>query len=579
MLTATTGFLRELWGLAMPYWRSEERSKSLAMLAAIISLNLIGVGLSVVFNDWYKQFYNALQDKNVGAFEYQLFRFMVLSMATILVAVYQTYTRQKLFMRWRRWLTNRYVGRWLAHRTYYRLRLTHSLTDNPDQRIAEDIGSFINLTLNLSLDLLTAIVTLTSFATILWTLSGTVMLFGVATRGYMVWVALIYSIVGTFLVVKIGWPLVHLNFQQRQVEADFRFLLVRVRENAEGIALYGGERQEARGLRTRFGDVIANWRGIMRRQRRLNWFSSTYGQVAVVFPFIVASPLYFSGAIHLGGLMQTASAFATVQVALSWFVGDFASFADWKARADRLTSFDAALEELGRSSERGAAQRGSSPSPGIAIDDLNVGLPDGTRLLDGLTLRLPEGSRTLITGESGSGKSTLFRVIAGLWPYCDGVLTFPENERLLFLPQKPYLPIASLRVVVAYPDFHENHSDAEIQEALTACGLGALASRLDDNQHWGQILSGGEQQRLAIARALLVKPRWLFLDEATSNLDAATEAALYNLIIARLPKAGIVSVSHHPALVAFHDSHLVMTRPENAPGAAPKPATLRETNS
>jgi putative ATP-binding cassette transporter len=578
MLTATTGFLRELWILAIPYWRSEERFKSGAMLALIISLNLLGVGLSVVFNDWYKQFYNALQQRDIGEFEYQLFRFVVLSAATVLVAVNQTYIRQKLSMRWRRWLTARYVRSWLAHRTYYRLRLANSVTDNPDQRIAEDIGNFINLTLNLTLDLLTAIATLTCFATILWNLSGTVVFFGVPTHGYMVWVAVIYSIVGTYLVIKIGWPLVHLNFQQKQVEADFRFMLVRVRENAEGIALYGGEGQEARGLRGRFGDVIGNWRGIMRQQRRLNWFSTTYGQVAVVFPFIVASPRFFSGAIQFGGLMQTASAFGTVQVALSWFVGDFASFADWKARADRLTSFEAALQELGRSEQRGATRRRSSSSPDIFIDDLNVELPDGARLLDGLTLHLPEGSRTLITGDSGSGKSTLFRVIAGLWPYCDGVLTFPENERLLFLPQKPYLPIASLRIVVAYPDFPENYPDSEIQEALIAAGLGALAERLDEIQHWSQILSGGEQQRLAIARALLMKPRWLFLDEATSNLDEASEATLYGAIIEQLPKSGIVSVSHHLSLAAFHDSHLVMIRPEEAQGATLRPATLESVD-
>jgi putative ATP-binding cassette transporter len=568
MITATTSFLRELGILAFPYWRSEERFKSGALLATIISLNLMGVGLSVVFNDWNKQFYNALQDKNVGALEYQLFRFVILSIATILVAVYQTYLRQMLFIRWRRWLTDLYVRNWLAHRAYYRLQLTNSATDNPDQRIAEDIGSFINLTLSMSLDLLTACVTLVSFATILWNLSGLVTLFGFKMPGYMLWVALIYSVVGTYLVTRIGWPLVHLNFQQQQVEADFRFSLVRVRENAEGIALYGGEGQEARGVRASFEDIISNWWGLMRQQRRLNWFSTAYSQVAIVFPFIVASPRYFSGAIQLGGLMQTASAFSTVQTALSWFVVAFASFADWKARVNRLTSFGAALEELGRSSERGAAQRKSSHTPGIEIDDLNVGLPDGTRLLERLTLHLPEGSRTLITGDSGSGKSTLFRVIAGLWPYCDGALTFPENERLLFLPQKPYLPIASLRVVVAYPNFHEDHSDAEIQEVLEACGLGQLAGRLDEKRHWSQLLSGGEQQRLAIARALLMRPRWLFLDEATSNLDAASETELYRLIVARLPKAGIVSVSHRPALISFHDSHLVMTRSATAQGAA-----------
>jgi putative ATP-binding cassette transporter len=323
------------------------------------------------------------------------------------------------------------------------------------------------------------------------------------------------------------------------------------------VALYGGEAQERRGLATRFGDVVKNWWGIMRQQRRLNWFSSTYAQIAIVFPFIVAAPRYFSGAIQLGGLMQTASAFNAVQGALSWFVTAFATLADWKARVDRLTSFEAALIELGAASEQGAAQRHTAPDSGITVDDLNIWLPDGTRLLEGLHLYLPEGSRTLITGPSGSGKSTIFRVVAGIWPYCDGALIFPDNERLLFLPQKPYLPIATLRVAVAYPDPPEAHADADIRATLAACGLAHLADRLDDNEHWGQVLSGGEQQRLTLARALLIKPRWLFMDEATSNLDEAAEAALYRLIVERLPLTGLVSIAHNPALVSFHDTHLM----------------------
>ena len=556
----TRGFLRDLWRLSVPYWRSEERWRSGALLATIITLNLSGVGLSIIFNNWNKYFYNALQDKDLAAFKYQLLRFAFLSAATIIVAVSQTYLRQLLIIRWRRWLTNRYISGWLDHRAYYRLQLTNSSTDNPDQRIADDINTFINLTLSLSLDLLTALVTLISFAAILWNLSGTVAPFGFNIPGYMVWVALLYSVGGTWLVGKIGWPLVNLNFQQQQVEADFRFSLVRVRENAEGVALYAGEKQEARGLRGRFSEVIANFRAIMRQQLRLNWFSTGYAQFAIVFPFIVAAPRYFAGAIQLGGLMQTASAFSTVQGSLSWFVVAFSSVADWRARVNRLTSFESALEALGRSSERGAAQRRSSASPDITIEDLVVWLPDGTRLIEGFSMRLAEGSRTLITGASGSGKSTLFRVLAGLWPFCDGVLTFPEHQRLLFLPQKPYLPIGKLRVITAYPDRVEDHTDAQIREALAASGLAHLGGRLDEHQHWGQILSGGEQQRLAIARALLVRPRWLFLDEATSNLNETTEAQLYHLIVERLPDTALVSVSHHPALAVFHDTHLSMSR-------------------
>jgi vitamin B12/bleomycin/antimicrobial peptide transport system ATP-binding/permease protein len=566
MFAAARSFLRDLWRLSVPYWQSQERWKSGALLATIIALNLSGVGLSVVFNNWNKYFYNALQDKDLAGFEYQLLRFVVLSVATIVVAVSQTYLRQLLIIRWRHWLTNRYISGWLDHRAYYRLQLTNSSTDNPDQRIADDIAIFINLTLSLSLDLLTALVTLASFAAILWNLSGSITLFGLSVPGYMLWVALFYSMAGTWLVGKIGWPLVGLNFQQQQVEADFRFSLVRVRESAEGIALYAGERQEARGLQDRFKEVIANFRAIMRQQRRLNWFSTGYAQFAIVFPFIVAVPRYFAGAIQLGGLMQTASAFSTVQGSLSWFVVAFGSVADWRARVNRLTSFEAALEALGRSSERGAAVRRGSASPDILIEDLKIFLPDGTPLIEGLTMRMAEGSRTLITGASGSGKSTLFRVLAGLWPYCDGVLTFPEHQRLLFLPQRPYLPIGQLRVVTAYPDRVDDHPDAQIREALDASGLAHLVGRLDEHQHWGQILSGGEQQRLAIARALLVRPRWLFLDEATSNLDESTEAELYRTIVERLPNTALVSVSHHQALSVFHDTHLAMAREE--PGAS-----------
>ena len=567
-LKRAIGFLRQIWTLAIPYWRSEERYRAGVLLTSIIALNLAGVGLSFVFNDWNRQFYNALQYRDLPALELQLLRFAMLSVGTILIAVYQTYLRQMLFMRWRRWLTDQYVESWLSQRAYYRLQLTNYATDNPDQRIAEDISGFITLTLDLSLDLLTQTVTLGSFATILWNLSGDLTAFGVRLPGYMLWVALVYAVVGTYCVARIGRPLIPLNFQKQQVEADFRFSLVRVRENAEGMALYGGEAQEARGLRDKFAAILANWWGLMQRQLRLNWFSNSYSQVAIVFPFIVAAPRFFSGAIQLGGLMQTASAFATVQTSLSWFIVAFASLAEWKARVNRLSSFREALVEMAATSERGARRRQSADARDIAIDGLDVWLPDGAPLIKRLTLRLRHGSRTLITGASGSGKSTLIRVIAGLWPYCEGELTLPENERLLFLPQRPYLPIDSLRVVVVYPNFHESYADAEIREALQVCGLGPFADRLDEVRHWGQSLSGGEQQRLAIARALLVRPSWLFLDEATSNLDPEAEKQLYKLIVSRLPQAGIVSVSHHPALAEFHQTHFVMTRSATGAGAA-----------
>jgi len=560
MLAATRGFLHDLWALVIPYWRSEERWVSAGLLATIIALNLIGVALSVSINYWNQSFYNAMQFKDLAEFQHQLARFVLLAAATVFVAVYQTFLRSLLVIRWRRWLSKRYIASWLADRAFYRMQLTTTPTDNPDQRISEDINNFVTQTLGLTLDFITSATTLVSFCSILWSLSGTLTLFGVSIPGYMLWIAIGYAFAGSLLVAKIGGPLVGLVFEQQRVEADFRYSLVRVRENAEGVALYSGEAQEIRELGERFGEVTKNWWRIMFQQMSLNWFSTTYAQAAIVFPFLVAAPRFFEGAIQLGGLMQVVSAFSTVQAALSWFVSAYGSIAEWKARVDRLTSFRSALAELAEHNEKCALKRHSTSSSGLVMNDVDIRLPEGTALWEGLNLSIPNGSRTLITGPSGSGKSTLFRVLAGLWPYCDGSLNFPKNDRLLFLPQRPYMPIASLRAVVAYPDLPDAYSDAEIREVLASSGLGELTCRLDHNHRWGQSLSGGEQQRVAIARALLVKPQWLFMDEATSNLDEASEDAVYRLILERLPKTNLVSISHRLALCAYHDTLIVMSR-------------------
>ncbi len=562
MLINTKAFAGDLWALTKPYWQSEERWRSGALLATIVAMSLGLVWINVLLTEWNNAFYNTLQDKNEPEFWHQLLRFCYLAAAFIVVAVYQAYIQQMLQIRWRRWLTEHHVERWLRGHVYYRLQIAGKQTDNPDQRIAEDIARFVDTTLTLSLGLLSAAVTLVSFVAMLWTLSGSLTVKGIAIPGYMVWVALIYAIVGTWLVHRIGRPLIRLNFQQQQFEANFRYSLVRLRENAEGVALYGGESQEARGFGQRFADVVSNWWGIMRQQRRLNWFTNGYAQVASVFPFVVVAPRFFSGAIQLGGMMQTASAFGQVQGALSWFINVYGgaagsnSFTEWKAVVDRLTSFERSLEAI-IGEGQGAVVRGASDhETGIAIEGLNLWLPDGTHLLRDLSLDLPPGSRTLVTGPSGSGKSTLFRTLGGLWPYASGTLLFPSGERLLFLPQKPYVPIAPLRAAVAYPDAPETYGDERIRDALVACGLNELASRLDEEQHWAQLLSGGEQQRLAFARALLIQPRWLFMDEATSSLDELAESVLYRLMVERLPGTALISITHRPTLAAFHDRRL-----------------------
>jgi len=552
------GFLKDLWVLTRPYWFSEDRWPARGLLAVIVGMNLGLVYLNVVFNQWNNLFYNALQNKDFDAFLHQLLRFCWLAAIFIAIAVYRTYLRQMLQIRWRRWLTDRFLKDWLANQAYYRLQLHGSGTDNPDQRIAEDLNSFVAQTLLISLDLLSNIVTLVSFLSILWALSGSVAFalggHQIEIPGYMVWVALVYSAVGTWLVHKIGRPLVRINFNQQRLEADFRYSLVRLRENAEGVALYGGEADESKGFAARFGAIIGNWREIMRFTKRLTWFTSGFGQIANVFPVVVAAPRYFAGTIQLGGLMQTASAFGQVQGAMSWFVDAYSTLADWKATVDRLIGF---TDAMARAKAQGAGiERQMTPQPAIAIDQVEIRLPDDRPLIAPASLAIEAGQSVLITGPSGAGKSTLFRVLGGLWPYGQGRVSLPAGSKLLFLPQKPYLPLGKLRDAVTYPGLAEPLADDEIRAALTACRLGHLIDRLDEEANWAQRLSPGEQQRLAFSRVLLQKPDWLFLDEAGSALDEATETALYRLLKERLPRISIVSVAHRGNLAGLHDRRL-----------------------
>jgi vitamin B12/bleomycin/antimicrobial peptide transport system ATP-binding/permease protein len=549
------GFLRDLWTLTRPYWFSEDRWPARGLLVVIIGMNLGLVYLSVVFNAWNNLFYNALQNKDFDGFLHQLLRFCLLATIFIVISVYRTYLRQMLQIRWRRWLTDRFLKDWLTNQAYYRLQLHGSGTDNPDQRIADDLDSFVAQTLTISLDLLSNLVTLVSFLGILWVLSGSVAFalggHSIEIPGYMVWVALIYSAVGTWLVHKIGRPLVRINFNQQRFEADFRYSLVRFRENAEGVALYGGEADESKGFASRFGAIIGNWREIMRLTKRLTWFTAGFGQIANVFPVIVAAPRYFAGTIQLGGLMQTASAFGQVQGAMSWFVDAYATLADWKATVDRLIGFSRAMAQV--QAQGSGIDRRLAPQPAIAVDEVEIRLPDDRPLIAPSSLSIAPGQSVLITGPSGSGKSTLFRVLGGLWPYGHGAVSMPAGAKLLFLPQRPYLPLGPLRDAVTYPGLAVPVGDDAIRGVLADCHLEHLIHKLDESANWAQRLSPGEQQRLAFARALLQKPDWLFLDEAGAALDEATEAALYRLLKQQLPQTTMVSIAHRGDMVGFHD--------------------------
>lgn len=557
MLSGKNGrFLSDLWRLVRPYWCSDEKWSARALLATIVALTLGMVWINVEINQWQNAFFNSLQDKEQAVFFDLLIRFGWLAAAFIAMAVYQLYLNQWLQIRWRRWLTDRYLDEWLAERTYYRMQLGDRGTDNPDQRIAEDFRLFIALTLSLTLGFINAVVTLVSFIGILWGLSGVLdfTLGGIAYEipGYMVWVALAYAALGTWITHRIGKPLIGLNFNQQRYEADFRFGLVRFRENAEGVALYRGEAQELAGFRHRFADVVANWIRIMIQQKRLTWFTAGYSQVAVIFPYVVAAPRYFAGALPLGGLMQTASAFSQVQGALSWFIEAYTSFAEWRASAERLITFQRAMQRAIDQREDGAVTVEDANAARLEIRNLALALPNAQPLLEQSSLTIAPGERVLFTGPSGSGKSTLFRAIAGIWPFAKGLIRRPAGPTL-FLPQRPYLPIGSLRNAVTFPAGPGRFTDEAIREALIACGLPQLADRLDDDQHWALQLSPGEQQRLAFARALLLEPAWLYLDEATAALDEATEERMYRLLQDRLPGTALISIGHRPTLRRFHE--------------------------
>jgi len=574
-------FLRDAWALARPYFgSSQEKWRARALLAAIVLLNLGSVFMLVQLNDWNRLFYDALQQKNQDVFWTQLGRFCWLAAAFIVIAVYKFYLTQLLEVRWRAWLTDQMLNRWTSENRHYHLELMRRTAaagaDNPDQRIQEDLNLFTGYSVSLCMGLLNASITLASFVGILWSLSGDFTLGGVTIPGFMVWAALVYCIVGSFLTQWIGKPLAGLNFNQQRLEADFRHHLIRVREHGEAIALDGGAPVERGRLSGRFGKVLGNYLSLLRAQKRLVWFTTGFGQVAVVFPFIVAAPRFFSGAIQLGELMQIASAFGRVQDSLSWFVDNYDKLAVWRATTGRLTGFEHAMSGLNLAQEDGTQPSSAIKFEGsdreLAARDLQLALPGGTPVLRDVRFDLPPGRAVLLQGPSGSGKSTLFRALAGIWPFARGEVTRPGE--LAVLPQKPYVPNGPLREALAYPHESSRYSTTQMQGALNEARLTHLTDRLDESRAWDQLLSGGELQRLALARVFLQRPRWVLADEATSALDVEAESALYAALIRLVREGGgsIISIGHRPGLGALHDEIWTIQDCAEGGGGAPSPA-------
>lgn len=572
-------FLKDAWRLSKPYFaHSEERWSARLLLAAVIALSLVTVGLTVLFNFWRAAFYNALESKDWDSFiDLLLFYkwdesglhpgFTPLAFAFIGIAIYAVYLNQWLQIRWRRWMTRVYLDEWLADRAYYRIAMSPDRgqigTDNPDQRIADDIREFCDATLTLTLGLLSKVVSLVSFLTILWGLSGAITVFGITIPGYLFWIALIYAVIGTVATHFVGRPLAALNFRQQRVEADFRYALVRMRENAEAVALMRGEDVEKATLKNRFGALIGNWHAIMNRTKLLNLVTVGYSQAGAIFPILLIAPRYFAGQVTLGQMFQTVDAIGRVQDALSWVVDSYAALASWRAVVERLSTFERAIAAARSASHEGFIKTESTDGS-IHLRDVDMVLPNGTKLLDGADIDLMRGHSVVISGASGSGKSTLFRVISGIWPFGQGRIETPAN--VFFLPQRPYIPLGSLKHVVCYPHPPTHYQESAIAQALRDAGLPGLVDLLDRDDNWPARLSGGEQQRIALARALLARPDWIFLDEATASLDPVGEAALYQTLRERLPDTTLVSIAHRPSVADFHDARLVFQRAGDRPG-------------
>lgn len=545
-------FFGDAWRLTKAYFTSEEKKRAWGLLAAIIALTLGIVYMLVQLNQWYNVFYSALQEYNAKKIYDELLHFSWLAAIYIILSVYAYYLRQKLILHWRKWLTVRFIDEWLNHKTYYNLQLFGADTDNPDQRISEDVKLFVTMTLSLFLDFLKAVTTLLSFVAILYSLSGKLEFDFLGTHwaidGYLFWSALVYSIAGTWITHVVGKKLVELNYVQQRYEADFRFSMIRMREAAESVAFYNGEEREGLVFKDRFAKLLKNFWKLVNKQKQLIWLGSGYGQIAIIFPFVVAMNRYLNKEFSLGGLMQVNSAFSRVQESLSFFVDAYSTIAEWQSVVMRLALFGRHMNRVVADAKDYHLEMEAGSV--VQAEGLDVALPGGRVLIRDAHFTLNKGTNVLIKGLSGSGKSTLLRAISGIWPYTNGKVIVPPREETMFIPQKPYLPLGSLREVLTYPG--ASAEDDKIRLMMERCCIAYLGDKLDEVADWSHVLSVGEQQRVAFARALLIAPEWLFLDEATSALDEETEVVMYNNLQNYLPDTTVISVGHRSTLAAYH---------------------------
>lgn len=551
----TRQFFRDVWYLTKSYWQSEEKKKAFFLLGCIIALTLGVVYMLVLLNQWNNSFYSALQNYDAKKIFDELIHFSWLAAIYILLAVYSYYLQQTLILNWRRWLTTRFIDIWLQNKTYYNLQMFGKDTDNPDQRISEDVRQFVEMTLSFGIGILKAFCKFASFVVILYNLSGSLSFTFMGKtwtiNGYMLWASLLYSVIGTYITHIVGRKLVKINFIQQKYEADFRFSMIRLRESAESVAFYRGEAQEGSVFKQRFKMLLDNFWKLVNKQKQLVFLNSGYSQIAIIFPFVVAMNRYLTKEVTLGGLMQVASAFGRVQDSLSYFVDMYSSIAQWQAVVMRLTCFGHHIHDVYQQAERFHVERFAAADV-VEVNNMQINLPDGKPLLENISFTLHPGHNVLIKGVSGSGKSTLLRAISGIWPFVDGKIFLPERDKLMFIPQKSYLPLGTLRAALNYPG-NKPIDDTELIYLMDLCQIGYLKDKLDLEADWSHVLSVGEQQRLAFVRAHIQQPQWLFLDEATSALDEDTEATMYSLLQERLQQTTVVSVGHRSTLNKYHE--------------------------
>jgi ABC transporter, ATP-binding protein len=558
----TREFIAGLFHLITPYWNSEEKKSARLYLAGIITLTIAAVYMTLLLNEWFNSFYSALQNYDSDAVYRGLLRFTGLAFAHIAFAVYSYYLQQRLALRWRKWMTKNYLAKWTGQQMYYRLEMfSQGTADNPDQRISEDINLFTARTLSFMSGLLRSATTIVCFIFVLWNLSE-VLSFSAAGQeihiyGYLVWTALAYSVLGTWITHKVGHRLVSLNYLQQKLEADFRFSMVRLRETAESVAFYNGAAKEESFLSNRFMTLLRNTLFIIKKQKQLSWLTNSYAQIAIIFPFVVAVPRYLSQNISLGGLMQIANCFGKVQDAMSYFVDVYASLAEWQSCAERLLSFDKHIAAIEKETEEksGSLVREETPDR-LRLTDVTISVPamdenKRTReIISSAACTIRSGEHVILKGPSGSGKSTLLRTLAGFWPYVKGHISMPASSEMMFIPQKPYIPMGTSAEAASYP---LETADKEIlSPLLMEYGLSHLMEKPDTEADWSHILSLGEQQKLAFVRVFLRKPKWVFLDEATSAMDEETEEKMYRLLTA-LPGTTVISIGHRSTLDKWHD--------------------------